>query len=253
LSANVHRVTPFFIEIDAGYGRTGVKFDDFSAIDEIISIARESHKLKFRGFYIHAGHTYYSDILKIYDETRSALNVLISRYQSDYPDMALRIGDTPGCSMMEDFGPATELGPGNFLFYDLTQVAIGSCNREDIAIALVAPIVHISKRSGKIMVHGGGVHLSKDFIQMEDGSKCFGEVVLLTDTGWKIPANPSRLTSISQEHGVIQASSELLDSVHVGDLIGILPVHSCMTADCMKSYWSTHGEWIDHAEGVGTL
>jgi D-serine deaminase-like pyridoxal phosphate-dependent protein len=37
--------------------------------------------------------------------------------------------------------------------------------------------------------------------------------------------------------------------VQVGDLLGILPVHSCMTADCMGAYLSLAGEWIDHAEG----
>ena len=252
LNKKLDRTTSFFIEIDAGYGRTGVRFDDFDTIDDILSIANESTMLKFRGFYVHPGHTYYSDIYKIYDETRSALSLLKSRYESKYPEIGIRIGDTPGCSIMEDFGPATEIGPGNFLFYDLMQVSIGSCKREDIAIALAVPIVDINRISGKILVHGGGVHLSKDFIQMNDGSKCFGEVVIFNDNGWDIPRQISRVVSVSQEHGVIQASQELLDSIKIGDIIGILPIHSCMTADCMKKYWSTKGEWIDHAEGCET-
>ncbi len=252
LIGKLKKETPFFIEIDAGYGRTGVKYNDYDKLDQILSMSSESDMLKFRGFYVHPGHTYYSDINKIYDETRTALNMLKSKYESNYPDMDIRIGDTPGCSIIDDFGPATEMGPGNFIFYDLMQVSIGSCYRQNIAIALAAPVVDVNKKSGKILVHGGGVHLSKDFIQMEDGSKCFGEVVILNENGWEIPEQISRVVSVSQEHGIIQASVELINSIEIGDMIGILPVHSCMTADCMKKYWSTSGEWIDHAEGSVT-
>lgn len=248
LTTKLVKTTSFYIEIDAGYGRTGVKFNDFETIDTILSVANDSNKLKFRGFYLHPGHTYYGDIQSIYYESRTALNLLKSKYASKYPEMGLRIGDTPGCSIIDDFGPATEIGPGNFLFYDLMQVSIGSCKREDIALVLAVPVVDINKNSGKILVHGGGVHLSKDFIQIDDGSKCFGEVVLLNDSGWKFPNQTSRVVSISQEHGIIQATQELLSITEIGDLIGILPVHSCMTADCMKKYWSTNGGWIDHAE-----
>ena len=79
--------------------------------------------------------------------------------------------------------------------------------------------------------------------------KNFGEIVLLNEKGWTIPSHNSFVKSISQEHGIIQASDELLASVQVGDLLGILLVHSCMTADCMGSYLSLDGHRIDHAEG----
>jgi len=252
LSDNLTHKTAFFIEIDAGYGRAGVKSDDYITIETILSIAQQSDKLLFRGFYIHPGHTYYGNIDEIYFETRTALSHLKSKYISAYPEMAIRIGDTPGCSIKDDFGPATEIGPGNFLFYDLMQVNIGSCTKEDIAIALAVPIVNIDRNNGTILVHGGGVHLSKDFIPMANGAKCFGEVVILNESGWKIPESISTVVSVSQEHGIIQASEELLELIQVGDLIGILPIHSCMTADCMKRYLSTNGEWIDHAEGSET-
>jgi len=249
VAEHLSRSTPFFIEIDAGYGRTGVPHTDFETIDTIIRIARASGRLEFRGFYIHPGHTYYGNIAEIYEQTRQALSLLKSRYQSVFPNMSLRVGDTPGCSLMHDFGPATELGPGNFIFYDLMQVYIGSCTRNDIAIALAAPVVDVDHTSKRILIHGGGVHLSKDFLPHSDGSKSYGEAVLLTESGWEIPDSPSPLISVSQEHGVIQASPHLIDTLSIGDLVGVLPVHSCMTADCMRGYWSTKSGWMDHGEG----
>ncbi len=101
------------------------------------------------------------------------------------------------------------------------------------------------------MVHGGGVHLAKDVLKNPDGNNNFGEVVYLNAFGWSIPDSRDRsyLKSISQEHGVIKASKSLLETAQVGDLIGILPVHSCMTADAIGEYLSLDGKIIDHAEG----
>lgn len=240
----------FFIEIDAGYGRTGVPVSDFGAIEEILLMSQKTNKLIFKGFYIHAGHTYYDqDIAGLYEQTRNALNMLKYKYQSEYPHLLTRTGDTPGCAVMEDFGDIDELGPGNFVFYDLMQVSLGSCDRTDIAVALAVPVVDIKKERKEILIHGGGVHLAKDVLVNPDGTKNFGEVVILNENGWSIPPQRSFLKSISQEHGLIQASDELIQSVKIGDVLGILPIHSCMTADCMGEYMTLDGRIIDHAEG----
>jgi D-serine deaminase-like pyridoxal phosphate-dependent protein len=244
----------FFIEIDAGYGRTGVPISDFKTIDSIIASAKTSEFLQFKGFYLHPGHTYYGvDKEKIHEESREALHLLKERYHASFPDLVTRLGDTPGCAVMDEFGDVDELGPGNFIFFDLMQVELGSCSKADIAVCLAVPVVDINFSRNEILIHGGGVHFAKDVLANTDGSKNFGEVVLLNEKGWTILPHHSYLKSISQEHGVIKASKELLESVKVGDLLGILPVHSCMTADCMGEYLSLDGRWIDHCEGQGAM
>ncbi|GMQ27529.1 alanine racemase [Algoriphagus confluentis] len=240
----------FFIEIDAGYGRTGVHVSDFGTIEEILRIAKSTDKLKFRGFYLHPGHTYYTpDKKKIYQQSIDALIMLKTKYSSEFPDLVTRLGDTPGCAVMEEFGDVDELGPGNFVFFDLMQAELGSCSKEDIAVCLAVPVVDINRERGEILVHGGGVHLAKDVLLDSSGNKNFGEVVSLLEKGWSLLPERSYLKSISQEHGIVKASSTLLNQVQIGDLIGILPIHSCMTADCMGGYLSLDGKWIDHAEG----
>lgn len=242
----------FFIEIDAGYGRTGVEVTDFGLIEKILLIANNSDYLNFKGFYLHAGHSYYMpDIPALYEQTRNALSMLKAKYSSEYPNLVTRTGDTPGCAVMEDFGDIDEMGPGNFVFYDLMQAELGGCDKEDIAVCLAVPVVDIKRERKEILVHGGGVHLAKDVLVDPNGLKNFGEVVYLNENGWTIPAyeNRSFLKSISQEHGIIKASDELLARVKVGDLLGILPVHSCMTADTMGEYMTLDGKKVDHAEG----
>lgn len=240
----------FFIEIDAGYGRTGVEVSDFGLIESILKTAKQSPHLHFKGFYLHPGHTYYADIPKIYQQTREALSMLKSKYRSEYPALITRTGDTPGCAVTEDFGDIDEMGPGNFVFYDLMQSTLGSCEKSDIAVAMAVPIVDIKKDRNEILVHGGGVHFAKDVLSHEDGGKNFGEIVQLGPEGWKLLNDGSHLKSISQEHGIVKASDELIAQVEVGDLLGVLPIHSCMTADCMGSYLTLDGNRVDHAEGA---
>lgn len=240
----------FFIEIDAGYGRTGVPISDFGTMEEILRIAAQSDTLNFKGFYLHPGHTYYTpDKAGIYEQSRQALHLLKVKYQSEFPNLVTRIGDTPGCAVTEDFGDVDELGPGNFVFFDLMQSELGSCAKEDISVCLAVPVVDINGERKEILIHGGGVHLAKDVLLDADGNKNFGEIVYLNETGWSIPSERSYVKSISQEHGLIKASDSLLATVQVGDLLGILPVHSCMTADCMGEYLSLDGKKIDHCEG----
>jgi D-serine deaminase-like pyridoxal phosphate-dependent protein len=240
----------FYIEVDAGYGRTGVPISDFGTIEDILRMANNTDKLVFKGFYLHPGHTYYTaDKAGIYEQSRQALHMLKMKYQSEFPDLLTRVGDTPGCAVTEDFGDIDELGPGNFVFFDLMQVELGSCTREDISVCLAVPVVDINLERKEILVHGGGVHLANDVLVDASGNKNFGEVVRLNENGWSIPEDRSYLKSISQEHGVIKATDSLLKSVAVGDLLGILPVHSCMTADCMGEYLSLDGKKIDHCEG----
>jgi len=251
VAAKLTKETQFFIEIDAGYGRAGVPIGKLEDIDAILREASFNDKLLFRGFYIHAGHSYYADldgIHQIQKETQEAFRVLKAKYTSQYPGLVCRSGDTPTCSILEDFEYIDEIGPGNYVFYDITQAEIGSCSRSDIAVALATPIVDIKHGRNEILVHGGGVHLSKDMLTI-NGHKNFGEVVYLNEKGWTLPEKTSYLKSISQEHGLIQASDELMEKARIGDILGILPIHSCMTADCMREYRTVYGEVIDHLEG----
>jgi D-serine deaminase-like pyridoxal phosphate-dependent protein len=50
--------------------------------------------------------------------------------------------------------------------------------------------------------------------------------------------------SLSQEHGIIRAGSGDLQKIREGDVLGVLPVHSCLTADCMGKYLSTDDKII---------
>jgi D-serine deaminase-like pyridoxal phosphate-dependent protein len=50
--------------------------------------------------------------------------------------------------------------------------------------------------------------------------------------------------ALSQEHGVVVVPPTEINSYTIGDLIYVLPIHSCMTADLMKRFKTQNGNDI---------
>ena len=241
-----------WIKIDVGTHRTGIAPADTNIIDAVLGKISLLPHLHFAGFLAHAGHTYQgrskTEVQRIYDISLDLLLLLKRKYIDAYPDLKLSLGDTPGASMVSQFGPVDELRPGNFVFYDLMQEEIGSCTMDDVAVAMACPVVAVHPERLQWIIYGGGIHFSKDFLLMEDGKKYFGRMVDISATSWTtkdIKENPY-ISSLSQEHGVIQCTKENFNRCQPGDLTLWLPVHSCMTADAMGEYTSTDGGIIDH-------
>jgi D-serine deaminase-like pyridoxal phosphate-dependent protein len=233
------------LEIDTGYHRSGVDHRDTSQIKRLVERIRSAEKLRFRGFYCHAGHSYGSrseaDILATHEDTQGKLLEL----KRLIPEAEIAIGDTPCCAVADDFSGIQTIRPGNFIFYDLMQAQIGSCREEDIAVALAAPVVEVHPERKQLVVHGGAVHLSKDFLHDEKGRPYFGRVVRLQPRGWGAALEGVYLRSLSQEHGIVEWSDQQLDEVRVGDVLGILPIHSCLTANLMGAYLTLDGEMVE--------
>lgn len=242
----------FFIKIDTGYGRTGVSFDIFLLIDKILQSSSKCNKLVFKGFLSHSGHAYNAkstaEIIDIHKDAIHKLTLLKNQYIDKYPELIVSIGDTPTCSLADDFSEINEIRPGNFVFYDLIQHNLGSCDFNQIATVLACPVVAKHKDRKEIIIHGGGVHFSKEHLMFEN-KKVFGKLVLLNEKGWKKTDQDFYLTKLSQEHGTLEVSSELYSQIDIGDLIGVIPVHSCLTANLMRDYLSLDDEIIDHLSG----
>lgn len=247
LKAHLTSPVGYFIKIDIGYGRTGLLPDNDRKINELLALAA-SPNLQFKGFLAHAGHTYgcrsVAAILAIHEQSRLTMIALKKRYQSRFPDLMVSLGDTPSCSVAEDFTGIDEIRPGNFVFYDLTQARIGSNTTDEIAVALACPVVALHPERNELVVYGGGVHFSKDRMEGEPEGTVFGRVVRQTASGWGEVIPGMYLRSLSQEHGIVKGPSAEIEQYQIGDIVFVLPVHSCMAANAMKRYLTLEGEWI---------
>jgi len=238
-----------WLKVDTGYGRTGIRWDDHQKLNAVLAQCRGMTVAA--GLLTHSGHSYEArstgEIATIYDEAIARMSAV--RESCAHPDLALSFGDTPCCSVVDDLSACDEIRPGNFVFYDLMQLQIGSCAETQLAAAAVCPVVGIYPERNQVIVHGGAVHLSTESLQLEDGRKIYGQLGSLeigdsSPDGKLGPAglgpvlNKATLVSLSQEHGVIECApdsfSRLLGGLEIGDLVVVWPVHSCLMCDLQR-------------------
>jgi len=221
-----------YLKVNVGYNRAGVDYESDS-INDIISYLESSSKLNFKGFLTHFGDTYNSkSSIEIHDSFENSINK-ISDLNKKFPDYEISIGDTPSSSLVNKYPEfITEIRPGNFVFYDLDQLKIGSCQIEQIAIRLVCPVISIYKKRNSLLIYGGSVHFSKDYI-IENNNKCYGYVY--HGDYWSLENKIGYIKSLSQEHGIVELEKNI--NLKIGDKLSIIPVHSCLTVDKMREFY----------------
>lgn len=236
-----------WLKVDVGAGRTGVVWDDVQVFEQLVRMPLRSAKL--RGLLTHAGHTYGAGgadvVRRVYAQSVERIGCLRQALQSQTGcALEISVGDTPGCSLSEDLGAVDEIRPGNFVFYDAEQAAFGSCPTEWVAVAVACPVVALHPAQEKVVIYGGAVHLSKDF-WMQDGQRCYGWVALVNEAGWSAPLTGVFVQALSQEHGMVHWPAKAMGQVRVGDLVCVLPAHSCLTAAALGRYATLDGRWIE--------
>lgn len=246
LAQNLAHPCGAWLKVDVGYGRTGIPWPDTARLAAVAERVNQAGRLSLHGLLTHAGHTYQArsgaQVITIYEQTVARLETVRDRVQAaGLGRLELSIGDTPSCSVVEEFSQVDEIRPGNFVFYDLTQLEIGACREEDIAVALACPVVARHPERGQMVIYGGAVHLSKESLTVGQ-TQIFGYVALLTAAGWGPRLPGVYLSGLSQEHGMVKADPTTINQFKVGDLVAVLPVHSCLTANLMKKYVTLEGE-----------
>lgn len=240
LEKHISKELSLYIEIDPLYGRSGVSISNNNEIHELVEFVKKSINLHFVGFYSHAGQSYKcqgkEDIRKLTVPLISKISLLKEKFGGK-----LCWGDTPSCSILESFGNIDQISPGNFVFYDWMQSKIGSCSSKEIAVKMLCPVVAKFNDRQEVLIHGGAVHFSKEFILQNDDKPNFGQVYT---PGFDNES--SYLKSVSQEHGIVTCSKALFRTIKVGDVLEIFPIHSCLTANLMGAYSTESGELIDH-------
>ena len=224
-----------YLKIDVGYNRAGLKVEEKQKIKSIIEFCKTSKKISFLGFLAHFGDSYKSknkmEIKNVFQKSIERIKVL-----SDcFPNFRISIGDTPTCSTIKKYPDfINEIRPGNFIFYDLAQYKIGSCEIDDIAIRMICPVVSIYEEREEVLIYGGSVHFSKDRLR-ENESDIFGYVYY--GEVWDVSNKIGYIKSLSQEHGIVKLEKEI--DIKIGDQLNVIPVHSCLAVDKMGAFYES--------------
>ncbi len=249
LSEQVTSPLDVWIEVDVGYGRSGVDWTDADMLDALATQLSDAEQLTLRGALTHAGHAYTartkSDIRITYQDMVFKMKAARSRLKmAGVEEIEISIGDTPTCSVVNNLSDVDEIRPGNFVFYDIMQLQIGACDEEQIATAMACPVVAKYPEQNRIILYGGAVHLAKEAI-IENGQNIFGYIALPQENGgWGFRVGGAYLTGLSQEHGIVTAGPQLMSQVNIGDILIVLPVHACLTANLMRKYQTLDGQII---------
>ncbi len=222
----------------------------------MLEVLWKSDKMVFRGFLSHSGQTYAAqsveDIRVRHADVLLQMRSLKNHYQSVAPRVDISLGDTPACSVCDQWEGVDEIRPGNFVFYDLMQWQLGVCSAEDIAVRVVCPVVSKQIMRSEVAIYGGAVHLSKELMIGPNGKKWYGGVVMPSGkcntesfgSGGMQISRETWVAGLSQEHGIIRGAFEDIKAMQPGDLLEIIPVHSCLAADLAGYYLTTTGKVI---------
>ncbi|MGM0627596.1 MAG: alanine racemase [Candidatus Fermentibacterota bacterium] len=235
-----HRKPPVWLELDCGDGRTGVRWDDGPLLERLAETAF-AEGLRLAGVLSHAGQTYAaagpSGVLEAHGTAMERLETALEALGDRAEGIEVSWGDTPSCRLADGFGPATELRPGNFVFFDLMQLMLGSCSPEEIAVSVLCPVISSRPAEGRAVLYGGAVHLSKEYLTL-DGTRVYGALASPDSASPFEPDLSLPLVRLSQEHGVVGAPGA---GLRVGDLVSVVPVHSCLACDLYSEYMLQEG------------
>jgi D-serine deaminase-like pyridoxal phosphate-dependent protein len=252
MHAETHISADIWIKVDAGSLRTGLNWQDVDRVQQLLLALHSAPALTYRGLLTHAGHSYAcagpDEIRRTYTDSVERMIWLEKQLtKRGFPKGEISVGDTPGCTLSESLGDVDEIRPGNFIFFDAHQYHLGVCGFERIAVAVACPVVALHPERSEAVLYGGAIHLSKDF-ELVDGEHHYGLVCKPENGRWGQPLEGAYMRMLSQEHGVAHLQSEDLESLKVGDLLYVIPAHSCLTVQCLGEYLTLDGQRITTLE-----
>jgi D-serine deaminase-like pyridoxal phosphate-dependent protein len=224
------RTLDVLIKVDVGFHRCGIDpdADPLSFIQSIGSM----RGLRLRGLLSHAGHGYNAasdeELCTVAQREAETLTSLRSRAAAAGIALEeLSVGATPTLRFSARQRGLTELRPGNYVYFDRTQVALGAASLDDCALTVLATVV--TKHPGRIILDAGSKTLTND--QARGISKAPGYGAVLRDDG-RVD-DTLLIERLSEEHATVRVAGET--RLKPGDRVRVLPNHSCTVSNLVDA------------------
>lgn len=227
------RTLDVLVKVDVGFHRCGI--DPSGSPIEFLKAVASLPGLRLRGLLSHAGHGYHAaseeelrDIARREAETLTSLRERAAA--AGLPLEEMSVGATPTLRFSASERGLTELRPGNYVYFDRTQVALGAASLADCALTVLATVV--SKHLGRIILDAGSKTLTND--QARGISKAPGYGAVLTADGVSVDESLV-IERLSEEHATVRV--EGTTRLEPGDRVRIVPNHSCVVSnlvDCVQ-------------------
>ncbi len=232
-------------EVDCGAGRLGRAPGEETA--DLVGRAGSSRWTPFGGLMTFAGHVYHArspqDVPAIAAAEAAAVvstaGVLADR---GIETAALSTGTTPTARHLGQQRGVTEIRPGNYVFHDATQVALGVAEPGQCALSVLATVVG-RPDPRRIILDAGSKALAAD------------RMTPLTPGFGFIPGHPDLLVQqLYEEHAIVHSPQP--SPIGVGTRLRVVPNHACAAVNLHRRMFIVDGPpdaTADSGDGGGEI
>lgn len=245
------------IEVDCGYGRSGVAWNRAEASDFVYH-CRSLPGLNIQGILTHAGHSYHGPEHEVEDVTQSLARVsieesgrmlsfanrLFDNGLATPHDFEISVGSTPSMRFFKDTNRGgfriTEIRPGNYIFNDAIQVALTSAEWKNCALTVLSTVVskhRLGRGTEKLFLDAG-----KKILTSDTGFGTSGYGTILYNTRDMKPLPHAKIHALSEEHGWVRVGGGA--TLDVGDRVRVVPNHACVTVNTQDKIWVVEGDEV---------
>ncbi len=222
------------VKVDVGFHRCGIDPAGVDAVAMIRAVAGLPG-LRFTGVLSHAGHAYHAhsedELREIANSEAATLRDLVERCRKDGIQVEeVSAGATPPARFSLQQDGFTEFRPGNYVYFDRTQVALGAASFDDCALTVLATVVS-KPAADRIIFDSGSKTLSNDGARGFTPAPGFGVVL----------DHPNLLIErLSEEHATVRVMDGSTP-LEPGDRVRIVPNHSCVVSNLVDQAWLLEG------------
>ena len=229
------------VKVDVGFHRCGIDPGDPRA-GEIVAGIAALPGLNFLGLLSHAGHGYGAGSATeaeaiAADEARTLREVATA---SSVACGEISVGATPTARFSVAQAGITEMRPGNYVYFDRTQVGLGSAAWDDCALTVLARVVS-RPAPDRVIVDSGSKTLTNDLARGFTPMPGYGAV--LKDLHTAAPDERLVVERLSEEHANVRASGGD-PGLPTGTLVRIVPNHPCVVSNLVDAVWVVDGERV---------
>lgn len=232
------------LKVDVGFHRCGIDPASASAPGTVRAIAA-MEGLTFRGLLSHAGNGYAAqsehELKDVAVREAEILRDLVAAAQVRCDEMS--VGATPTTRFSADQDGLTELRPGNYAYFDRTQVGLGAARWDDCALTVLARVVS-RPAPDRVILDSGSKALTNDLARGFREMPGYGAV--LRDPFVAEPHPSLLIDRLSEEHATVKVL-EGQTTLATGDLVRIVPNHSCVVSNLVDQVWLVDGDSVVEA------
>ena len=230
-SAAVEKID-YVIEIDSGLNRCGV-LPGRSAV-ELLKAIKDLPGIRFKGIFTHAGHAYgKQNIEQVKDVSRFESEIMAEtaghfKALGVQPEV-VSVGSTPTMRVWEGRGGVNEIRPGNYIFLDGMQIALGVADPKECALTVIATVISRPAPDRAVVDAGSKVFALDKGAHGQEMLKGFGMVL----------NKKAVLERLSEEHGVMVLDSS--ENLEIGERVRIIPNHACTVINLSNTAYGIRG------------